>query len=215
MSILTKSIFIAIGLIGVYYLYKMLYIRNMNKSLSGEVVKLKLVDINLFRMVIVFVGVIFIASSTVITIKAEHEKEIVKYKELVSLYDKMDFNDDVIEYFYLEYNTYFGGVFMEDDITIVCVTINTPLDGLAYLDEANKDYKFVNVNYMQLQGVYNLVVIHLDNEGVVAAAINHENNTIDLYVKTETIVSPELLNYIEEGLIEVHESNLTIVDTSE
>jgi hypothetical protein len=187
----------------------------MNNSIKEVVSKVKLIDINLFRLGMMIVSVIIITSRAVLSINAEHEKEVEEITELMSEFDNMEFNDNVIEFFYLEYNTYFGGYYIEDGSKIICITFETPLEGLTYLNDANREYNFVNVNYMQLQGVYNIVIKHLYDEGYIGAGINHKRNIIELYVKPDTVISPELVNYVWGGLIEVIESNLSYVDTSE
>jgi hypothetical protein len=187
----------------------------MNKSIKEHQLKVKLVDINLVRTGMVIAVIILTAGNTVLSINAENKEEVVEYPELISVFDEMVYGDSVIEHFYMEYNTYFGGYYIKDGNIIICITVDTPLDGISYLNDANRAYEFVNINYTQLQEVYNYVVKIAMDEGYMSVGINHRDNLVVLRVKPDTIIAPELTNYIEGGILEIIESNLSIVDTSE
>lgn len=220
MRLLIESTSIIVGLIGIYYVYKIFYVRYMNKAINERMSKVKFIDINFVRIGMLFTAVIITFSNIVLSIEAEHEEEIKEYQELIeylqpiafpvliSSFDEMVFNDGVVEHIYSEYNSYFGGYYFENYNKIICITFDTPLETIAFLDDANREYKFVKVNYIKLQVLYNMAISHLLDEGIKSVGIDHRDNKIVLYVKPDTIVSPELMYYVDEGLIEVIESSL-------
>lgn len=213
MKILIESFIIIIVLIGIYYSYKTIYVHYMNKSIKNHLSKVKLMDINLVRIGILFVAIILTSSNTVLAINSENKKEVIDYPEAISIFDEMVYGDSVLEHFYLEYNSFFGGYYIQDGNIIICITVDTPQDGIKYLDDAFREYKFVNISYSQLQDAFNFVVRIAMEEGYIGVGINHRDNVIRLYVKPDTIVSPALIGYINGGIVEVIPNEGTIVNT--
>jgi hypothetical protein len=170
-------------------------------------------DINLFRWLIVFVGIILISGSVVFhyaTVNAEQEQQIADLDEMVddyvSNYDQMSYPDLRIRTIYTNYNLYFGGMILEQGQLILLIRNDIPQAGIDYLNNNNLPHRFVKYNYHELLSARKQIEkVLYQYHGVVAIWTDEINNRINVEKITGTILPSDIDCFLESGILFVGE----------
>ena len=136
------------------------------------------------------------------------EEVIIDLSDLQSDRDEMHYDNDIIQMIHVEYNQYFSGVYMEDNVIGVGIKNDIPKSVIDLLEESDIPYKFVKYNYTELINIYYLVLVHEKFGEYGGAGIDFSDNSIEVYMPIGYIFPEEFSNYVEEGTIILIESDL-------
>jgi hypothetical protein len=188
--------------------YTLIYNRRFNMSLAGSEKKNYKVSPSRFATYILVFS-LFLGLGISIYEVHTLERYIMLAEDFTveNKYLKEDVLNSDVEYFFTEYNLYFGGTYFENEIVVLCIRDDAPNDLVDYLESHNRPYKYVKFNYSELLVLYQIVVRNSkDMEEVFGVTINEKNNKIEIYANDVNDINGVYQKYIEEGILEVKES---------
>jgi hypothetical protein len=137
------------------------------------------------------------------------EREILLAEDYTveNRYLKEGFTNHYFEYTFNEYNQYFGGVYSNDGRNILCITEDSPIALIDYLDENNVLYTYVKYNYSELL-VLSQVINNTAEEvhGFWGLGINEKDNRIVIYTSNSEDVLEYFRSYVDEGVLVIIEA---------
>ena len=140
--------------------------------------------------------------------KIERHLLLVEDYTVENKYLKEEVLNSDVEFVFTEYNLYFGGAYYENDVVVICITIDAPDDLVNYLESHNRPFVYVNFNYSELLILYQIVVRNSkDMEDVFGVAIDEKNNKVVIYASNLDGIINVYQKYIDEKILEVKESD--------
>lgn len=198
----------------VYFVYLLFYTKNMNKISKN---RRKYIDINAFRTGIVIIGLICITGYSIYSfekVNALGVEQSSYINDYVSVYDQMTYNDERILEIYTTYNIYFGGMYLDGSNTVLLIREDIPLDGLNYLNSSGLEYQLVKFNYHELLSArIQIEKVVFQTGDFISVGIDDIDNCVLLTVATGTSLPEDLSEFIESGILQVIESDYSIVLT--
>jgi len=201
-------------LVLVYFVYLYFYTRNMNNFTNN---RKKYIDINVFRISLVFIGIIWVSGFSVyslVQVNAQQEERTSYLEDYVSIYDQMTYTDERIYEIYTNYNLYFGGMYFDGPNTVLLIREDISQGGLDYLNSTGLDYHFVKYNYHELLSArIQIEKVIIQSEGWVEICIDDINNCVSLTIITDSTLPDDLNEFIESGILQISETDYPITLT--
>lgn len=186
-------------------IYLVFYYLKYNKVLGNRSIKIYKTTPGKFATYVSVFALILSLGNSVIIVNAL-EKRIVELKEYTNInrYLKEDFSSERIRYVFENYNLYFGGTYIDDGKTLICLRNDAPDELLEYMDLNDLSYVFVRNNYSDLVQLNQLIVSSMSNvEGYYFIGIDEKENKIIIYTTQTDDVENMFQTYINEEILEV------------
>ncbi len=107
-----------------------------------------------------------------------------------------------------EYLIHFGGTYVDDGRTIICITHDAPEALITYLTSNNIPYEYVSYSYNDLLSVYQLIVRDSkDMDGFLGIGIDERMNTVIVDSDQVATLNERYQTYVDENILEIRPSD--------
>ncbi|MGD9679391.1 MAG: hypothetical protein AB7V16_13705 [Vulcanibacillus sp.] len=208
-----KYILLVTGFFVLGFLYFKLYYWRLNQVLVKR--KFHLFKFSpttvFFALLLICVGTMSLLATTEVN-TLTNQIEDLRTIEAINPYIDSYFPNQSYKYVYTHYNNNFAGYYREDGSQYLCITNDSPLELIDYLENNYIQYKLVNNSFSDLYLLYQMILNRMiEIPSQYSLEIDIKSNSVQIGVPDLNFDTSEIQNYLDNHMITLVEKTGDIV----